>query len=48
MRVDYREERNTFGEFLTGVCAVVGGVATVSGLVHKAVLFARSKARSAA
>ena len=48
IRVDYKETRNTFGEFLTGVCAVVGGVATMSGLVHKGVQFVQSQMKPAA
>jgi hypothetical protein len=48
IRVDYKETRNSLSEFLTGVCAVVGGVATISGLVHKAVVFAQSRVKAAA
>lgn len=36
-QVDYKEHRNTVGEFLTSVCAIVGGVAAMSGLLQSAV-----------
>ncbi len=32
-QVRYREERMSFLHFLTNVCAIVGGVFTVSGIV---------------
>ena len=48
IRVDYKETRNSLSEFLTGACAVVGGVATMSGLVHKAVVFVQSQVKAAA
>ena len=48
IRVDYKEARNSLSEFLTGVCAVVGGVATMSGLVNKAVVFVQSQVKAAA
>jgi len=31
--VRYREERTSFLHFLTSVCAIVGGVFTVSGIL---------------
>jgi hypothetical protein len=46
--VHHKESRNSVSEFLTGVCAVVGGVATMSGLVHEAVQFAQSQIKAAA
>ena len=33
MQVQYREEYKSFTHFLTSVCAIVGGVFTVSGLI---------------
>lgn len=48
IRLEYKESRNSLSEFLTGVCAVVGGVATMSGLVHKAVQFAQGQMKAAA
>ena len=32
-QVQYREEYKSFTHFLTSVCAIVGGVFTVSGLI---------------
>lgn len=36
-QVDYKEHRNKLSEFLTSVCAIVGGVATLSGLFQSGV-----------
>ena len=33
MQVQYREEYKSFTHFITSVCAIVGGVFTVSGLI---------------
>lgn len=33
LQVQYREEYKSFTHFLTSVCAIVGGVFTVSGLI---------------
>jgi len=33
MRVTYRQTAKSFLHFLTGVCAVVGGVFTVAGMI---------------
>ena len=33
MKVNFKEERRSFLHFLTSVCAIVGGVFTVSGIV---------------
>jgi hypothetical protein len=33
MTVIYAEARKSFGSFLTGVCAIVGGIFTVAGLL---------------
>lgn len=35
MQITYRETRKSFGSFLTGVLAIVGGVFTVAGLVDR-------------
>jgi hypothetical protein len=44
--VDYKEHRNTVSEFLTSVCAIVGGVATISGLIQQGVQLLVSYAKS--
>jgi hypothetical protein len=33
LQVEFSEERNSFLSFLTSVCAIVGGVFTVSGIL---------------
>ncbi|KAJ1917561.1 ER-derived vesicles protein erv46 [Mycoemilia scoparia] len=33
MRVAYTEHKRTFGSFLTSVCAIVGGIFTISGII---------------
>lgn len=33
MQVQYREEYKSFTHFITSVCAIIGGVFTVSGLI---------------
>lgn len=33
MQVAFREEKSSFLSFLTSVCAIVGGVFTVSGIL---------------
>jgi len=38
IRVSYSETRPTVGEFLTSVCAIIGGVFSLSGLVHRILL----------
>ena len=45
-QVDYKEHRNTVSEFLTSVCAIVGGVATISGLIQSGVQMIVSYAKS--
>jgi hypothetical protein len=45
-QVDYKEHRNTASEFLTSVCAIVGGVATISGLVQSVVQLIVSSTKS--
>ncbi|KAJ3336603.1 Endoplasmic reticulum-Golgi intermediate compartment protein 3 [Gonapodya sp. JEL0774] len=45
MTVVYTQEQRSFGSFLTGVCAVVGGIFTVAGLVDGA-LFGANKLRT--
>ncbi|KAI7877170.1 endoplasmic reticulum-golgi intermediate compartment protein 3-like protein [Lichtheimia hyalospora FSU 10163] len=37
MQIIYREERPSFTSFLTGVCAIVGGIFTVAGLFDRVV-----------
>ncbi|KAI9315741.1 ERGIC and golgi 3 [Dichotomocladium elegans] len=37
MQIIYREERSSFTSFLTGVCAIVGGIFTVAGLFDRIV-----------
>ncbi|KAI9254585.1 endoplasmic reticulum vesicle transporter-domain-containing protein [Phascolomyces articulosus] len=37
MLIIYREERRSFTSFLTGVCAIVGGIFTVAGLFDRVV-----------
>lgn len=37
MLIIYREERSSFTSFLTGVCAIVGGIFTVAGLFDRVV-----------
>lgn len=37
MQIIYREERSSFTSFLTGVCAIVGGIFTVAGLFDRVV-----------
>ena len=37
MRVTVREERETFAAFLTQICAVIGGIYTVVGLLDNVV-----------
>ncbi|KAI8143705.1 endoplasmic reticulum vesicle transporter-domain-containing protein [Fennellomyces sp. T-0311] len=37
MLIIYREERSSFASFLTGVCAIVGGIFTVAGLFDRVV-----------
>lgn len=34
LRVNYKETRSTFTEFLTSVCAIIGGTFTISGILH--------------
>lgn len=38
IRVSYRETRATLGEFLTSLCAIIGGVFSASGLVHRLII----------
>jgi len=33
MLVQYTEKRRSFMHFLTGVCAIIGGIFTVAGLI---------------
>lgn len=44
--MDYKESRNTVSEFLTSVCAIVGGVATISGLIQSGVQLMVTYAKS--
>mgnify|MGYP003328867161 CR=1 FL=1 len=37
MQVVVREERKTFANFLTQLCAIIGGVFTVTGLLDGAI-----------
>lgn len=37
MQITYKESRKSFGSFLTGVLAIVGGVFTVAGLIDRVV-----------
>lgn len=37
MLITYREERSSFASFLTGVCAIIGGIFTVAGLFDRVV-----------
>ncbi|KAI9489483.1 endoplasmic reticulum-golgi intermediate compartment protein 3 [Zychaea mexicana] len=37
MLIIYREDRRSFASFLTGVCAIVGGIFTVAGLFDRVV-----------
>lgn len=37
MQITYRETRKSFGSFITGVLAIVGGVFTVAGLIDRVV-----------
>jgi len=40
IRVTYEETRPSLGEFLTSVCAIIGGVFSVSGIVHRLIIAA--------
>lgn len=37
MRIIYRQQSLTFLQFLTSVCAIVGGVFTVAGIIDGAI-----------
>jgi hypothetical protein len=37
MQITYKETRKSFGSFITGVLAIVGGVFTVAGLIDRVV-----------
>ena len=43
IRIDFKERRNSVGEFILSVCSIVGGVATSSGIIHKILLFLKKK-----
>jgi hypothetical protein len=46
IRIDFKERRNSFGEFMLSVCSIIGGVATSSGILHKLIVFIQTRARS--
>ncbi|KAI9004408.1 endoplasmic reticulum vesicle transporter-domain-containing protein [Hyaloraphidium curvatum] len=48
MTVIYAESRKSFGSFLTGVCAVVGGIFTVAGLVDSLIWTADTRLKKPA
>ncbi len=37
IRVDFKETRSSFGAFLTGICAIIGGVVTIAGVVQRGI-----------
>ena len=43
IRITYAEQRSSFLHFLTGACAIVGGVFTISGLVDGFVYYGQKK-----
>ena len=45
IRIDFKERRNSFGEFVLSVCSIIGGVATSSGILHKIIVFFQTRAR---
>jgi endoplasmic reticulum-Golgi intermediate compartment protein 3 len=45
MLVIYQETRPSFTSFLTGVCAIVGGIFTVAGIVDSVVYRAERQLR---
>jgi len=46
IRIDFKERRNSFGEFILSLCSIIGGVATSSGILHKLIVFIQSRARN--
>lgn len=37
LQITYKETRKSFGSFITGVLAIIGGVFTVAGLISRVV-----------
>jgi hypothetical protein len=43
MLVTYTQQRKSFTSFLTGVCAIVGGVFTVAGMIDSFIYTAEKR-----
>lgn len=43
IRIDFKERRNSFGEFVLSVCSIIGGIATSSVGLVKLIVFIQSR-----
>jgi hypothetical protein len=45
IRVDFKEIQTSFGAFLTGICAIIGGVVTIAGVVQRGIEYLLTRQR---